>query len=295
MKRYQHRRIIIWSSALALYVACVVGVFLDNQILVWLLVIGVFIPVVILYVLLVRREHKYEKRWLMMPIGASPSERGGLIADSASVLSGVEPRKPPPKRIIKDTVEALAAVFLAVILAIATLVWVHWHPEDANEFRALWTRCDRDASQVTTLPVDQSVTASGATVVVHRVTYNVPQTSRRPTSDSRGYRCEKATLIELSVHDPSPDRFNLSRFVFQTDDDPATLSPRYKTDEYDHYIETEDLPLLQYTLSGGTNQERRWLVFAVAEDNSNVGSVLVFNEYEEDLEKASIALPDPPE
>lgn len=282
-KTYNHTRIIIWTVALWIY-ALLVYRLLDDDFPLPLVAIITFIPVLGVYFYLAKKE---------VAGGASRIKKaapGGLVG-TFTVR-------------IRDIVESFISIIVACVLAIATVA-LFFDPSLKRELSSPWTNCARDASKMTTLPVNQTLDYTDAKVTVHNVTYNVPQNSEHPTAYS--YECEKATLVQVTVEPKNisiqqvdgvekDDEISLIDFSLENKDQDnyAWSAHPDSTEEYDYYAANKNLSFIDNDIAIDSSKVDGWLVFSVREDNSNKGSTLTYGKYADDA-KPSITLPEPTE
>lgn len=280
-KTYNHTRIIIWTVALWIY-ALLVYRLLDDDFSLPLVAIITFIPVLGIYFYLAKKE---------VADGASRTKNaapGGLVGTFTIR--------------IRDIVESFISIVAACVLAVATVA-LFFDPSLKRELSSPWTNCARDASRITTLPVNQTLDYTDAKITVHNVTYNVPQNSEHPTA--YGYECEKAALVQVTIEPKNiviqqvdgvekDDEISLIDFSLgnKAQDSYAWSEGPDSTEEYDYYAANKNISFIDNDIAIDSNKVDGWLVFSVREDNSNQGSTLTYGKYA-DKSKPSIALPEP--
>lgn len=266
---YNNKRLlIIYGVGLWIYGLVMYSLLID-EITLWHVALS-FIPVITLYLLVVRLE--------------KPEKRKELIGHDAYNYA--------PQVAKWDFIHSFISVFGAVILAIATITAIDLKNQE-GEFGAWFITCKRDSSQITTLPVNKTIDHEHATITVHRVTYNVPQNPKRPQPYS--YVCEKAALVEVTIERKGASndkRISLTDFSLENRDQATYGWSPYpdSTEKYDHYAKDTGIQFIDRDLSGDTTKARGWLVFSLREDNSNEDTIFTYGEYG-DKSKPTIVLP----
>lgn len=293
-----HKRIVTWAVALWIY-SCILLTFLFDDTPTGLIVVGAFIPFVALYLYLVKRE--------VVRIGKGATTQANLTPFMKWYVTRVTKNSKPatsksaktltandlngPMR-VRDVVEAFIAIVLACVLGLATVAFF-FDPQLKRELGAPFTSCARDESLIITMPVNKTMEYKDATVAVHTVTYNVPQSSTHPTAYS--YECEKATLVEVTIKrkDVADDkRVSLTDFSLENKDQEAyDWSPHPdSTEQYDYYAKQKGIRFIDRDLRDDTDDAHGWLVFSIREDNSNQETTLTYGEYG-DESRPTIVLP----
>lgn len=186
----------------------------------------------------------------------------------------------------------LFGTILSVVLALATIMV--FDPDIRREVTAPFTTCAGPASAITTVPVNKTIKAPGATITVKNVIYNVPQEAEQPQAYT--YQCRKATLVQIETSgqnvttDTADNEMGLFDFDLENQDDDSTGAEN--AEQYENYAESEELYLLEHSSFDETTTARGWLAFPVLETASNQDTVFTYKPLGGDIEK-SISLPEP--
>lgn len=284
--RFDSYRAVIWGTGLWLYIIIVlyVGEIFDD--ISPFFIALTYLPIIALYLLMLKRENeKLSKSQL-----AALKPQGLLKIRQRQMTVG-------------DLIESFLVVFGAVILGMLTIAFIV-KPEMGlritNTLGITNITCTTDTSRVVTVPVNKTIKANKTTITVHNVTYNVPQKSEYPVEFGDAYHCSKATLIEVTIDRPEATQNELSRKLYlqNTSNTPIT-SRYYALDEYDNYISSKNLTVLNgqdFTHKDDAYQERGWLVFRLTEDYANTNNTLVYSvqgDEASDTQKVSVELLSP--
>jgi hypothetical protein len=285
--KFDSGRVVIWGTGLWIYALLVLG--LSEMVDVSLPFVAVtYIPVIALYLFLIRRENKK----------LSPAE---LASREPQGLLGIRQRAYTRR----DFIESCIAVFGSVILAFLTVVYVvrpDMGFELTESIKISRITCERDQSKITTLPVNKTVELDGTKITVYNVTYNVPGQDEHPVEFPDKYHCAKATFVEVTVDRPEAIDYKGSRDISlrHTDNDRFGEPPRYYgIDDWSGYIDKNKMTVLNdldFTYKQKIYQKRGWLLFRLPEEypDSNNSIVYSVRKYgSSDKQEVSIQLPGP--
>lgn len=227
---------------------------------------------------------------------ATTSSGAAMVETDKSVSEALSPKL--FKLMLIVTVGTFLGIMMAIFLSFATLFFIDdtFH----REMSAPFTQCVRNPSNITALPVNKTVSSTEGTMTVHKVTYNVPQEAEHPTEDSSGWRCEKATLVKVTLTNSSAEPngiLGMRHYVSMRNDSEKARGTIYpdsnNADEFDHYAEKEDLRIIDNTVAEEQKTQTGWLVFSFDETVSNDSSFLVYGDKHPFDKNELVQLPNP--
>ena len=154
---------------------------------------------------------------------------------------------------------------------------------------APFTTCERDDSNITTKQINKTLATSKGTITVHSVITNVPQSSEHPQEYS--YKCQKATLMEISVEgaakdspDKNPETIELWDISLTTTDDTGGITAKDIDDdsEFAAYAENNKLHSFDSSALDQSDSERGWIAFSMPASETGNAKSLLYNKYGED-------------
>ena len=154
-------------------------------------------------------------------------------------------------------------------------------PEYRAELSAPFVTCSRDNSQIKTKGVDKELPVDGATIRIHSITTNVPQSAQNPQPYS--YECQKATLVELSVTSnvSKVGAISIKDFNLVTSDDKngVTADELTSDSQFVSYAKSNKLSVLGLSKFDDSLSERGWVAFPMSESDDGDALKLIFDKY----------------